>query len=563
MQRVFKFPLSVLLILVLISTMMPVGFAAISGVSVTPSSTSINQGQDAVFSITVINDNKSTAEGTTFTLVNKSSDSINGTFSPTVLNLKKNQTGTVTLTIPTGSLGGSYSFEVQASAPALKRQAASAWTSASISLSVTPATNDLTPPVTNLTITSGTTGSDGWYKSDVGISLTATDSGGTGVKEVHYILNSGSEVRTDGNVVEVTIGTEGPNVFEYWAVDNAGNVEADKSLEIKIDKTLPVVQVSGKNEDGSSYSSGTTTNQNVQVTLVATDTHLASFKVDGIEKYVEGTSSDVTVWVTAEGTTTIAYAAVDLAGQTKSGTFTVVIDKTTPEPTGIHYVALGDSIATGSTSRGTTSSYVYGFYNHLKLKDSTATMNNLSRDGDKSSDLLRKLTDGTFAAEVTKASVITLTIGGNNIMDAARDSYFTSIDTVIAEAGTAAFEDEYDLIVQAIRGLNPTAEIIAVTLYNPYNAVKVTGYTNDPALRLQAEAYISRINEKITGVIDARYRVVDVHNYFKVNYADKGKMGDVTYFYPFYLWSIIRDPHPNQTGQNVITNLHKAAYPLQ
>jgi hypothetical protein len=40
-------------------------------------------------------------------------------------------------------------------------------------------------------------------------------------------------------------------------------------------------------------------------------------------------------------------------------------------------------------------------------------------------------------------------------------------------------------------------------------------------------------------------------------------MGDITYFYPFYWFSITRDPHPNQTGQNVITNLHKAAYLLQ
>lgn len=111
--------------------------------------------------------------------------------------------------------------------------------------------------------------------------------------------------------------------------------------------------------------------------------------------------------------------------------------------------------------------------------------------------------------------------------------------------------------------MNENAEIIVMTQYNPYNSVKTTGYNNDPALRLQAEVYISRINGKITGFDDAHYRVIDVHIYFKLNYADKGKMGDVTYFYPFYWFSFTRDPHPNQTGQNVITNLHKVAYPLQ
>jgi lysophospholipase L1-like esterase len=561
MNRLSKLPIAFLLIFILVIAL-PVGFAAISGVSVTPTVDSVTHGQDAIFSITVSNNNKSTALGTTFSI---EGDSLLGEFTPKTLDLRKNQSGTVTLTIPTVNLesGGSYSFRIKASAPEQTRQPASEWISDQVTFTVMESTNDIEAPVTNLSITNGTLGVNGWYKTDIGIRLTATDSGGSGVKEIRYVLNEGLEKVSYGEQVDIIVNTEGSNSLRYWAIDNAGNVENFNNADYSIDKSLPVVQVSATKSDGTYYTGGTTSDQDVTVRFEVEDANLASFKVDGEEWYTSGTTAIGNVVVTNEGSTTILYVAQDQAGNSTSGQFVVVIDKTIQEPTGIHYVALGDSIATGSTSRGKTTSYVYGFYNHLKLKDSNATMKNLSVDGDRSYDLLRRLGEEAFRAEVQKADVITLTIGGNNVMDAARASSFSSIDKAIAEAGTTAFEAEYDLIVQAIREVNPSAEIIAVTLYNPYNSVKITGYTNDPVLRAEAEFYISRINAKIVGISnDSRYRVVDVHNYFKVNYADKGRMGDITYFYPFYWFSFSRDPHPNQTGQNVITNLHKAAYPL-
>lgn len=38
-------------------------------------------------------------------------------------------------------------------------------------------------------------------------------------------------------------------------------------------------------------------------------------------------------------------------------------------------------------------------------------------------------------------------------------------------------------------------------------------------------------------------------------------MGKVTYFYPTDLWgNITRNPHPNESGQDFITTLCKAAF---
>lgn len=94
------------------------------------------------------------------------------------------------------------------------------------------------PPTTTSSL-SGTLGQNGWYLSNVEVKLTATDTGGSGVKEIHYILNGEGAV-VSGSTVTFTISKEGTNTLEYWAVDNIGNVESPHAEEIKIDKEPPV-----------------------------------------------------------------------------------------------------------------------------------------------------------------------------------------------------------------------------------------------------------------------------------------------------------------------------------
>ncbi len=255
----------------------------------------------------------------------------------------------------------------------------------------------------------------------------------------------------------------------------------------------------------------------------------------------------------------------------KGGTYTfkVVNHKDTIEPppppppsSDIYYVALGDSIGTGDTSRGTTSSYIVGFYNYLVSSnpDVSVTLRNLSTNGDDSSDLLGKLrADTNCTGDVAKATVLTLNIGGNNVLPAGESS-FSRINHTVAQEGTLRFESDYPLIIDEIRRCNPTVEIITMTLYNPYNAISIRYYEGDPVLHQEVEYYVSRINAKIREITDTKYRYAEVHDIWKANYAEVGKMGSVTYFYPNVLLKFTRDPHPNQTGQNVLTEMMKQAY---
>ncbi|WP_442601312.1 family 10 glycosylhydrolase [Paenibacillus sp. KN14-4R] len=101
-------------------------------------------------------------------------------------------------------------------------------------------TLDIVPPVTVAHIDG--TANNGWYKTDVTITLTATDEG-TGVDHTDISLDGGTTWIPYNGVV--TISTEGKHSIAYRSTDRAGNLEAVKSLNIWIDKTAPVVRIAG------------------------------------------------------------------------------------------------------------------------------------------------------------------------------------------------------------------------------------------------------------------------------------------------------------------------------
>ena len=107
-------------------------------------------------------------------------------------------------------------------------------------------TIDTAPPISTFSSTPSTS----WAKSDVTATINASDvAGGKGVKEVHYTVNMGAEQVVTGSSASFTLTEEGIHSIAYWAVDNAGNIEATKYATVRIDKTAPTVDgyvVSGK-----------------------------------------------------------------------------------------------------------------------------------------------------------------------------------------------------------------------------------------------------------------------------------------------------------------------------
>ena len=97
---------------------------------------------------------------------------------------------------------------------------------------------DTAAPTTSIYIT-GDEGNEGWYRSNIKITLEAFDDG-SGVDCIYYVIDGGNkEVYRH----PITISEEGFHTFSYWAVDYAGNEEEHHTIEFGIDKHRPDVSI--------------------------------------------------------------------------------------------------------------------------------------------------------------------------------------------------------------------------------------------------------------------------------------------------------------------------------
>ncbi len=158
---------------------------------------------------------------------------------------------------------------------------------------------------------------DSWSNKAYTVELTATDDL-SGVAKTFYSINDGEFVQ--GTSFEVS--EPGVNKVMFFSLDNAGNVEEIRTVEVKIDETAPVT--TSNVEDSWS-------NQAYTVELTATDdlsgVAKTYYSVNGSE-FVEGTSLELS----ESGTHEVSFYSVDNAGNTEEvKTVEVKIDTTAPE----------------------------------------------------------------------------------------------------------------------------------------------------------------------------------------------------------------------------------------
>jgi Chitobiase/beta-hexosaminidase C-terminal domain len=96
----------------------------------------------------------------------------------------------------------------------------------------------------------------GWNNSDVGITLNATDTGGSGLKEIRYSINGGEPMIVQQSSVQIPITSEGSTTISYHSTDNAGNVEPLQTFTVKIDKSAPSVSTQRQHRSSDKHSDG-------------------------------------------------------------------------------------------------------------------------------------------------------------------------------------------------------------------------------------------------------------------------------------------------------------------
>jgi hypothetical protein len=108
---------------------------------------------------------------------------------------------------------------------------------------------DATPPATTYALSPATPdGLNGWYISDVEITLTAADptigcdSDGSGVQEIKYQVDGGAVQTIPGDTGVFTVTTDSTmHNIKYWSIDNVGNAESQKTIQFKQDQTVPEI----------------------------------------------------------------------------------------------------------------------------------------------------------------------------------------------------------------------------------------------------------------------------------------------------------------------------------
>lgn len=242
----------------------------------------------------------------------------------------------------------------------------------------------------------------------------------------------------------------------------------------------------------------------------------------------------------------------------------------------INYVALGDSIAAGYGLADGESSYV-----DLISEDLGARTTNLAVSGMTSTELLQMLSSGEHDEVISKADIITISIGSNDLLkpfisrvtkafgiENAEDINNNVISEltkkykndpfllipVIAELNSQIVENEelygickkfevkiFPQIISQIKVKNPDAQIIVNNIYNPYYNVSIYGLFD---LGRIADSYINKINMAFSD--SSKYEYVDIYKIFKENGLTNSHIDFLS------LDTLSFDPHPNRDGHMMI-----------
>lgn len=100
------------------------------------------------------------------------------------------------------------------------------------------ALKDTTAPDTSANL-SGTSGNNGWYTSDVTVTLVAADGTiGSGVSSTEYSLDGEN---WQAYTIPIVVSGEGTSTVYYRSTDNIGNTEPVTTQTVKIDRTAPTI----------------------------------------------------------------------------------------------------------------------------------------------------------------------------------------------------------------------------------------------------------------------------------------------------------------------------------
>ncbi|GBG97266.1 SGNH/GDSL hydrolase family protein [Lactococcus termiticola] len=165
--------------------------------------------------------------------------------------------------------------------------------------------------------------------------------------------------------------------------------------------------------------------------------------------------------------------------------------------TTLHYTALGDSLTEGVGDATKQGGFVPLFAKDIEQEKKVSVQSdNYGKAGDTSEQILERMTSQSKITDSLKnANVITLTVGGNDVLKVIRDN-IDKISTLKAEdfkEPSKTYQAELQKIFSEIRKYNSHAQIYVLGIYNPF-------YLNFPQITVMQEV-INQWNQATTAVV--------------------------------------------------------------
>lgn len=203
------------------------------------------------------------------------------------------------------------------------------------------------------------------------------------------------------------------------------------------------------------------------------------------------------------------------------------------------YVAFGDSLAQGYPYYLQNNSYSYTdcIYNELDIsRPSNLKFNyiNYGTTGFTSSDLLNQISDAKVSQNISKAKIITLNIGGNDMLKAVNKYGLNDYELMLTSIDS--YSDNLVKTFARLRTLNPDTHIYIANIFNPLTP-------GDKSSNYKETNYLLSYLNKIIYNNSSPYniKVIDISPVFKGHeYGIKA-----SWFYDKI--------HPNQQGYSAMS----------
>ncbi|SKB61533.1 Lysophospholipase L1 [Lysinibacillus sp. AC-3] len=138
----------------------------------------------------------------------------------------------------------------------------------------------------------------------------------------------------------------------------------------------------------------------------------------------------------------------------------------------LHYLALGDSLTAGVGDEYSKDGYVGRLTDSLIAWPSISDVevDNRGKRGRRSDQLLKLVEKGHYDEELQKAQLISITMGGNDVMKIVKNDLF-NLKRDAFDKELRSYKKRYSKIIEGIREKNPTVPLLLIGFYNPFSIV--------------------------------------------------------------------------------------------